>query len=69
LVEQVDKFLNYIVEQWLEENRVATDAKLKTELTADFINGLKGLFAEHYIDVPTERVDVIAELNAKVSAL
>jgi hypothetical protein len=69
LSEQVDEYLNYVVEQWVEENKVAIETGLKAELVEDFINGLKNLFAEHYIEIPEEKVDVTEELAARVAAL
>lgn len=66
---QVDEYLNYVVEQWMEENKVAVEVGLRAELTEDFINGLKNLFAEHYIEIPDEKVDVAEELAARVAAL
>lgn len=69
LTEQVDDYLNYVVEQWVEENEVAIDTGLRTELTEDFISGLKNLFAEHYIDIPEDKVSVVEELGSKVEEL
>lgn len=69
LVEKVDGYLNYIVEQWYEENAIAIDQGLRTEIAEDFINGLQQLFKEHYIDVPEERYDVMEELTATVDEL
>jgi hypothetical protein len=69
LSSQVDDYLNYVVEQWIEENEVAVESALRSELTEDFISGLRTLFAEHYIDVPEEEVDVVEELSQTVEAL
>lgn len=66
LATQVDEYLNYVVEQWMEENAVAIESGLRSELTEEFINGLKNLFAEHYIDIPEEKLQVAEELAAKV---
>jgi len=66
LSEKVDEYLNYVVEQWMEQNQVGIEAGLRAELTDDFINGLKNLFAEHYIEIPDEKVDVAEELAARV---
>jgi len=65
----VDEYLNYVVEQWMTENSVAIETGLRAELTQDFINGLKNLFAEHYIDIPEEKVDVAEELAVRVADL
>ena len=69
LTAQVDEYLNYVVEQWVEQNQVAIETGLRAELTEDFINGLKTLFAEHYIEIPEEKVDVAEELAVKVVEL
>ena len=69
LTEKVNSYLDYVVEQWLEENAVAIESTLRNELMDEFVEGLKNLFAEHYIDVPQERVDVIESLAAKVEEL
>jgi len=66
---QVDEYLNYVVEQWVEDNKVAIEAGLRAELVDDFISGLKNLFAEHYIEIPEEKVDVAEELAVKVVEL
>jgi hypothetical protein len=69
LAEQVDEYLNYVVEQWVEENQVAIETGLRAELVDDFISGLKNLFSEHYIEIPEEKVDVAEELAQRVAAL
>lgn len=65
LVEKVDSYLNYVVEQWMEENKLAVENGLRTEIAEDFISGLKTLFKEHYIEVPEEKYDVLDELQTK----
>lgn len=69
LTEKVDDYLSYIVEQWMEENQIAIESGLRAEMTEDFIAGLRNLFAENYIDVPAEKVDLVEELAAKVEEL
>jgi hypothetical protein len=69
LTEKVDDYLSYVVQQWMEENEIAIDSGLRSELTEDFIAGLRNLFAEHYIDVPAEKVDLVDELAGKVEQL
>ena len=69
LTEKVDDYLNYVVEQWLADNEIAIESGLRAELTEDFIAGLRNLFAEHYIDVPAEKVDLVDELATKVEEL
>ena len=69
LTTKVDDYLNYVVEQWLADNEIAIESGLRAELTEEFIAGLRNLFAEHYIDVPTEKVDLVDELATKVDEL
>lgn len=69
LTTKVDDYLNYVVEQWLEQNQIAIESGLRAELTEEFIAGLRNLFAEHYIDVPSEKVDLVDELATKVEEL
>ena len=65
MAEKMDSYMDYVVEQWADENKLAVEQGLKAELTEDFMKGLKGLFEEHYIDIPEEKVDVVEELAAK----
>jgi hypothetical protein len=69
LTEKVDDYLNYVVEQWMNENELAIESGLRAELSEEFIAGLRNLFAEHYIDVPAEKVDLVDELAGKVEEL
>ena len=69
LTEKVDDYLNYVVEQWMEENQIAIQSGLRSEITEEFIVGLRNLFAEHYIDVPEDKVDLVDELAGKVEEL
>jgi len=69
LTEKVDDYLSYVVEQWMADNEIAIETGLRTELTDDFIAGLRNLFAEHFIDVPAEKVDLVDELAGKVEEL
>jgi len=69
LTEKVDDYLSYVVEQWMAENEIAVESGLRAELTEDFIGGLRNLFAEHYIDVPADKVDLVDELAGKVEEL
>ena len=65
LVEKVDGYLNYVVEQYMEENKLAVESGLRTEIAEDFISGMKTLFKEHFIEVPEEKYDVLEELQTK----
>jgi hypothetical protein len=67
--ENLDKYLDYVVEEWMNENEVAVESSLRSELTNDFIEGLKNLFAEHYIELPEEKVEVVEQMADKVSEL
>jgi len=69
LTEKVDGYLNYVVEEWMKENELALDSSLKSELTEEFMTGLKNLFTEHYIEVPDEKVDIVESLYDKVEEL
>ena len=59
LSEEVDGTVNYAIGQWMEQNQVAVDRGIRNEITEDFIAGLKGLFEEHYISIPDDKVDVV----------
>ena len=65
LSEKMDTYLDYVVEQWAQDNELAIETGLKAELTEDFMSGLKGLFEDHYIDIPESKVDVVEELASK----
>ena len=69
LTSKMDTYLDYVIENWMVENEVAVESTLRNELMEEFIEGLKNLFAEHYIDVPQAKVDVLEALAEKVSAL
>jgi hypothetical protein len=66
LVEKVDSYLNYVVEQWMKDNEVAVEQGLRSEVAEDFMIGLKNLFQEHYFEVPEDKVDVLEDMSAKV---
>ena len=65
LTKKVDEYLGYVAESWVSENELAIERGLKSELTEGFINGLKNLFEEHYVEVPEEKFDVIEELASR----
>ncbi len=69
LTEKVDDYLNYVVEQWMAENEIAIESGLRSEITEDFIAGLRNLFAENYINVPEDKVELVDELASKVEEL
>jgi hypothetical protein len=69
LTEKVDSYLNYVSESWVEDNELAIERGLKSELTEDFINGLKKLFEEHYVEVPEDKFDVVEELANRLDEM
>jgi|APCry1669188970_1035186.scaffolds.fasta_scaffold07740_3 hypothetical protein len=69
LVEKVDGYLNYIVEQWFTQNEIALESGMKSEILEGFVSGLKGLFEEHYIDIPEEKFDVLGAQEEAISEL
>jgi len=69
MVEKVDSYLNYVVEEWMKENELAVERGIRTEIAEDFITGLKSLFKEHYIDVPEEKYNVLDDLTNQTKDL
>ena len=69
LVEKVDSYLNYVVEEWMKENEIAIERGIKGEIAEDFISGLKKLFEDHYIDVPDEKYNVLEDQASKIESL
>ena len=69
LVEKVDSYLNYVVENWMEDNAVAIQNGLRAEIAENFMDNLKGLFTESYIDVPESKVDLVDDLAEQVEEL
>ena len=69
LVEKVDSYLNYVVEQWMEENKLAIQNGLRTEIAENFMTGMKELFLESYIDVPDTKIDLVDDLADQVEEL
>lgn len=69
LTEQLNDYLDYVADKWLEENTIAVESNLRNELVENFIVGLKGLFEENYIDVPEDKVDVLEQLFSEKEEL
>jgi hypothetical protein len=69
LNEKSDAYFDYVVEQWVEENKPAVHANIKSDLTESFIKGLQNLFVEHYIDIPDDKVEVVEEMVEELEAL
>ena len=69
MVEKVDSYLNYVVEEWMKENQIAIERGIKGEIAEDFLGGLKKLFEDHYIDVPDEKYNVLEDQASKIEEL
>jgi len=69
LAEAVDKYLTYCAEEWTKENELAIERGLRSEMTENFIEGLKTLFVEHYVDVPEDKYNVIDELANRLDEM
>ena len=69
LASKLDDYLNYMVEEWVQDNEVAITSGLKAQVVEDFIGGLHTLFKEHYINIPEDKVDVVEELTTRVDEL
>jgi hypothetical protein len=68
LAAKVDAYLNYMVEEWMQDNELAIQSGLKAEITEEFLTGLRDLFIEHHIDIPEDKVDIVEELAAQLEA-
>ena len=66
LSERVDSYLEYVADEWFEENALAVEAGLKTEMTESFLEGMKGLFEEHYVTIPEDKYDVLESMVEKL---
>lgn len=69
MVENIDSYLNYAVAEWISENKLAIEQSVRTEVMESFLAGMRNLFAEHYVDIPEDKVDVVESLAAKVAEL
>jgi hypothetical protein len=69
LVEKVDGYLDYIVEQWMKENEIALESGMKSDILEGFVSGLKDLFKENYVEIPEEKMDVLGEMEQHIYAL
>ena len=67
--EKLDQYLSYCVEQWMDDNKIAVESTLRAEVAESFISDLHGLFTEHYITVPEQKVDIVAEMKAEIEDL
>lgn len=69
MAEKVEMFLEHIGNEWLEDNKVAVTSSIKTEMAESFIEGLKEVFTEHYIDIPDDKVDIVEAMEQRISEL
>jgi len=66
LAERVDSYLEYVADEWFEENALAVEQGLKTEMTESFLEGMKGLFEDHYVSIPEDKYDVLESMVEKL---
>ena len=70
LVQKIDSYMNYVKENWMKENElVAIERGLRTEITEDFIRSLRGVFTEHYIEVPEDKYDILGDMEKEIEEL
>ena len=69
LVERVDSYLEYVAQEWMNENQLAVEHGLKTEMTESFLTGMKGLFEEHYVTIPEDKYDVLNSMVEKLDEM
>jgi len=69
LVERVDSYLEYVASEWMEENALQVEQGLKSEMTESFLNGMKGLFEEHYVSIPEDKYDVVENMVEKLDEM
>jgi hypothetical protein len=67
--ERIDAYLEYVAEEWMQENALAIDNGLKTEMTESFLQGMRGLFEEHYVQIPEDRYDVLESMVEKLDEM
>ena len=69
LTERVDAYLEYVADEWIQENQLQVESGLKTEMTASFLEGMKSLFEEHYVSVPEDKYDVLESMVDKLDEM
>jgi hypothetical protein len=69
LVERVDAYLEYVSEEWVSENKIEVEHGLKTEMTESFLQGMKGLFEDHYVSIPDDKYDVLESMVSKLDEM
>jgi hypothetical protein len=69
LAERLDAYLEYVADEWIQENALVIEQGLKTEMTESFLQGMKGLFEEHYVSIPEEKYDVLENMVEKLDEM
>jgi hypothetical protein len=69
LTERIDSYLEYVADEWIQENALAVEQGIKTEMTESFLSGMKGLFEEHYVTIPEDRYDVLESMVEKLDEM
>ena len=69
LTERVDSYLEYVADEWIQENQIQVEAGLKTEMTESFLEGMKSLFEEHYVTIPEDKYDVLNSMVDKLDEM
>ena len=69
LIERVDSYLEYVADEWLQENALQVERGLRTEMTESFLEGMRGLFEEHYVTIPEDKYDVVENMVDKLDEM
>ena len=69
LIERVDSYLEYVADEWLQENALEVERGLKSEMTESFLEGMRGLFEEHYVSIPEDKYDVVENMVDKLDEM
>jgi len=69
MMENIDSYLNYAVAEWIEENKLAVENNIRTQVTESFLTGLKGLFEDHYVEIPEDKADIVESMAERIEEL
>jgi hypothetical protein len=69
MMENIDSYLNYAVAEWIEENKLAVENNIRTQVTESFLTGLKGLFEDHYVEIPEDKADIVESMADRIEEL
>ena len=69
MTERLDSYLEYVADEWVQENKLAVEAGIKSEMTESFLNGMKQLFEDHYVQIPEEKYDVLESMVDKLDEM